>query len=830
MWSAVLAAAVLLPALPAAAAPDLIVHKLDLTPENPQLGHKVAVQAVIKNIGQDDVGDFLCIGGDIAVHFLLDGEVFAEQQLSCGLDVGDVDPEAATVTITTPGAHTFEVIVDPDNEIAESQETNNSAQVTVDSTEPSVEVTHTLPSIGGPGLNQVNVSVSVTNQSLGKIKDVFVFLEIAGKSGGLDMGNKQGADLSPEETDTWETQVDYGLDVTAGAYEPGDYQWRYQVFHGGLPPSPDAIPLTEEIFAPLEIVSTVDISDDNIVIPSVDPVVEGTGLVSTFTAHDVLIDNELYTVSLGFVEPVDFFEDSSWAIFSRVHALKVTDAEGAPVCDEEIRKQAAQAVLLWRDLVVEHPWYKGTYVALQEGYDWYYDEKHLKVVFYITQPFVIVKELLQDMISLGKGLTDWVKEESGLTTPEEGEIGEMTFKMSMIITKSFDTAGIATQAIVKLSPLLAGEPYLSGHVISERLLQAIDNGGEEMDLAIELMHDLIKEDSPDRYTKISQAVPLGVILGSIGSTLAEGVKTILWTAVKRGFTAYFISKLTAKTAWKIALGEGSATLMAGLTTAGIAKGLASFGLTLIIDVSIAYLTYVGTFVDNIRGPGGLIEAGQTVAQSIPWKHVLYTPEGAGGPLDADEVDNTFMAHAVMYEVYGFINSDLAMLKKLAFAKTQAESYLDESLQMFEVSKGQRTFAVALQTTSTLLASGPCDDLDIPDPTVAEPPVRHEPAPEDRAADTPPEDIEKSPWVKPRAVPAAGERGSHPPVRWLEHSDEPIGAPEPPPAPPGELVETSSCTAAPAGDSSAPWLLAGILLLLVATRSGFRLAREDRRCA
>ncbi len=796
--------------LSAAAAPDLTVHQLQISPTEPALGESVEVKATIKNIGDSSVGDFLCIGGDIPVHFFHNGELIAEEQLSCGLDPDETDAEIAKVIVDSLGLQTFEVIVDPDGDIDESDESNNVATLEVTPVDSAVEVTHNLPAVGAPGLEDVIVTVHVTNNGQAKIKDVYVWLELLGETGPLDFGNTQGSDLSPGETHTWETELNYGLDVTFGELEPGDYQWKFQVFQHALPPKAESVALTAEAYSDMTISPAVEVNEDNIVVPNVDPVAEPTGQITTFTAHDVKIDGELYSVSLGFAVPVDFLADSSWTIFSRVHALQVTDATGLPVCDVELRKKAAQAVLLWRDLIVEHPWYQGTYIALQEGFDWYYDEKNLKVVFYITQPFVIVKEFLQELVTLGTGLTDWVKAEMGFTTPAETEVGTLTFKVTSVITKGFDTAGVATQQIVKLSPLLAGEPYLSDHVISEALLNAIEAGGDDFDQAVDLVHELIKEDSPDRYTKIKQVIPVGLILGSIGSTLLEGVKEVLWTAVKRGFTAYFISKLTAKTAWKVALGEGKAVLMSGLTAAGIAKGIASLGLTLIMDISIAYLTYVGTFVDNVRGPGGLIEAGQAVAQSIPWTHVLYSPEGGAEPLDADVVDDTFMAHAVMYEVYGFILSDLAMLKKLAFAKEQAKSYLDDSLAMFGVSKSQREFAVALQTTATLLANSTCEGAKPLDPENEA--FTHEPPPrrDETADDEEPEG--RQGWTKPRARPDPSERGNHPPVRWIEHSDETFGPPDIPP-PPAVEVETSSCTTADRGAAGAWWLLLITLVLL-----------------
>jgi len=812
----ILAAALGLLSGPALAdAPDLKINALTLSPAEPAIGHIVEVKAQITNIGTKDVKDFACIGGDIKIDFLLDGKVFGTQQLSCGLDIDSLNSEKDSILIEEPGEHTISVMVDPGDKIDELDETNNGAESTFVVGSPDIEVTPNLPTIGAPGLKDAMASVTVTNNTTGKIKDIYVYLELEGQSGPLKFGLTQGSNLSAGESHTWETEISYGLDISYGALEPGDYTWRYQVFKNALPPKDEALALTELETAPLEVVPTVAVTDDNIVVPNVDPIADSTGLVTSVTAHEVSIDGKLYTVALGFAEPVDFMAASSWTVFANLHALQVLDDVGNAVCDQEIRRKAAQAVLLWRDLIREHPWYKGTYIALQEGYDWYYDEKHLKVVYYITQPFVIIKELLEDMLASGKELTQWVKETVGLSTPEEAEVGTLTFKVAMIVTKGFNTAGVAAQELVKLSPILAGEPYLSGHVVSERLMAAIEAGGDDFDAAVQLMHDLIEEDSPERFTKLKQVLPPALIAGSIGSTLADGVKHVLWTGIKKGFTAYFISKLTAKTAWKVAVGEGSAALAAGLTTAGIAKGIASLGLTLIIDASIAYLTYVGTFIDNIRGPGGLIEAGQVIAQSIGWTHVLYTLDGANGPLDLDVVDDTFLAHAVMFEIYGFINSDLAMLKKLAFAKKQSAEYLEDSLKLFDVSKVQRQFAVSLQSTATLVAAGPCVEAAAPPEPTEEPghdapPERTEPEPED------PPDETVSPWTKPRAQPTEAERGTHPPVQWEEHSSEPILAPPPPP-PPFVPDEESGCQSGPTGSPTAPLMLFVMLAIGLAWR-------------
>lgn len=810
--------------------PDLTISTIAIDPAQPAIGHVVEITANIANIGDGSISDFLCIGGDVAIHFFLDGELIGEEQLSCGLDPGEVDPESVSVLVEDPGEHLIEVIVDPDDEYEESNESNNVGELTFTAGAPELEVSVNLPSIGAPGLKDMIASVTVTNQTDAKIKDIWVLLEVAGKTGPLDIGFEQGSNLSAGESVKFETEVDLGLEVTQGDWKPGSYTWRYQVAKNAMPGLPGSVPLTEPMTAPLELVPTVEVTEDNIVVPIVQPVAQSVGPQLSVTAFDVIWEGAAYTVTLAFAEPVDFFADSSWTILQNAAGLEILDDTGAPVCDLETRQGIAQAFLVWHDLIVEHPWYQGTYVALQESYDWYYDEKHLKVVFYITQPFVIVSELLQDMLSIGKELGQWVKEQAGLTTPEEAEVGSLTFKAAMVITKGLDSAGEATQTLVKLSPLFQGMPYLTDHEVSERLFEAIEGGGDDLAAAVDLIHEIIKEDSPADYEKISQVLSPKLILGAIASTLGDGVKKVLWSGIKHGFTAYFLGKLTARTAWKIAVGEGSATLMAGLTTAGIAKGIASFGLTLIIDASIAYLTYVGTFVDNIRGPDGLVEAGQAVAQSIPWTHVEYVLDGSAGPLDLDVVEDTFIAHAVMYEIYGFILSDLAMLKKLAFAKAQSQDYLDDSLAIFDVTKSQRTFAVSVQTVSKLLAAGECSPGITPTSSGTAEELRrprHEPPPRSETEGEPGSDPGTEPAEDPLAPewrkPGALADGEHPPALWIENQGPQRAAP-----PSGNTrVETveDGCQSTPGGDRGAAGhlivLLLGVGLMSLARREGPR---------
>ena len=710
--------------------PDLTVDAVWAEPAAPQVGHDVTFRATLGNHGTEAVSSFWCAGGNIPVRFTLDGNPLAPQQLSCGLDVGETDDESVTVVIDTPGPHTVRVVVDPDDTIAELDDTNNDRTLTLEIGWPALVVTEQLPTVGAPGLQDMPVGVTVKNTSAATIDDVYVALQLVGSTGLVDFGWAQGSNLSPGEEQTYEGEVDLGTSPEDVAFAPGQRVWRYQLFARGLPGTPGAFALSSPKEVPFQIVTTVHVTPDNIVVPDVAPVAGPLGADLEVTAHGVRTRDGLYDITLGFDAPTDFLAAPLASLLDHLETADVRRQDGSPECDEVARRYAILSLLLWRDMVVYHPWYQGTFVALQEGLAWYADETHLKIAYWITQPFVVLQDLVNALMAEGKGLAQWVGAQVGYGDESERLAGTLAFKVSMVLTKSYESARQATQSVTELSPLLAGEPYIASWILSERIFHAIETGGDDLDAAVDLVHEAMKAEAPDEYAGVAQVVSKDLILKAIRKTLIKGVKEVLLTAIKRGFTAYFIAQLTAETAWSVAVGEGSATLLAGLGAAGIAKGIASFGLTLIIDASIAYLSYVGTFLDNIRGSGGLTDAGMLVAQSVGWQHVLYTPNGAGGELDAAGVRHAFLAHAALVEVYGFVNSDLAMLKKLAFAKDQSKEYLAEADNLFSVADGQREVVGALaQATATLgsPACGPPVEEPPPDP-IAPPRTRVEPAP------------------------------------------------------------------------------------------------------
>ncbi|MBT9555562.1 MAG: hypothetical protein IV100_06000 [Myxococcales bacterium] len=739
--------------------PNLVVQSILLDPSPPSVGHAVTVTANLRNEGPGTVASWLCLGGDIPVHYLVDGVKVADETLACGLDPDESDPEATTIIFRSPGAHLLSVIVDPDGAWAETTEADNRLDVNVDVAYPDLAVVPTLPAVGAPGERAVPVALTVENRTSAQIEDVWVELRFD-DGPAIDLGWAQDADLSDGEAAPFTGKVDFGSTSNDLAFAPGDHRWRYRLWAIGLPGEhPDAFPLSDERTLDIELVDTVMITEDAVVIPIVEPVVAPTGPVSSWTVAAVQLAGGTFDVTLGFDTPLDPTADGSALVLPALANADVYDEAGEPVCDAQLRRDVLVPLLVWRDLLVEYPWYRSTYVALQEGFSWYQNENHLQVAYWITQPFVALTELMDDLLGAGKDLVKWLGGQVGFDNAAEEAVGEETFKAVTRITKGHEALDEATRALMKLSPLLSGEPYLSDHVVTERLVQAIEADGAALDQATVLIHDIIASTSPKAYTSIKEILKAELILKAVKKTLVKGVKTVLFTAVKRGFTAYFVAQLTAKTALQVAIGEGSAALLAGLGAASIAKGIASLGVTLLIDASIAYLGYTGTYINNIRGKGGLCESGRIIAQSIPWHFPTYVPTGAAGPLDLDEVESTFLSHAAMIELYGFVNADLATLKKLAFAFEQSKSYQAEAEGLFAVASTQRDLAAAVEAAVLASASPACSEspmVDVPAPSYQVAPLTPELSPVSRyakraeARPTPPPPP-KNPFVAPETT-------------------------------------------------------------------------------
>ncbi|MEJ7614743.1 MAG: CARDB domain-containing protein [Candidatus Fervidibacter sacchari] len=120
-----------IPIIPLGAAPDLLVTKITINPQQPQAGSWVTFSAEVKNQGD--------ICSDIPVRFIVDGTPITTVTIPM-LKAG------ATVTVTTMnsgwraqiGSHSVTVVIDPEGKLAESNRDNNTSTLNLQI--PSAEI------------------------------------------------------------------------------------------------------------------------------------------------------------------------------------------------------------------------------------------------------------------------------------------------------------------------------------------------------------------------------------------------------------------------------------------------------------------------------------------------------------------------------------------------------------------------------------------------------------------------------------------------------------------------------------------------------------------
>ncbi|HEY81678.1 MAG TPA: hypothetical protein G4O01_00090 [Dehalococcoidia bacterium] len=140
-------------------APDLVIEAITWSPENPSKGDTVTFNVSLKNQGSYLVSSS-------RVHFYIDGFSRGYQ------DVVKVEA-GATVNVTfvwtaLPGTHTIKAIVDKDNWIAESDETNNEKEAIFLTLAPDLVITGITWSPEDPQeSDNLTFTVSVKNQGSG---------------------------------------------------------------------------------------------------------------------------------------------------------------------------------------------------------------------------------------------------------------------------------------------------------------------------------------------------------------------------------------------------------------------------------------------------------------------------------------------------------------------------------------------------------------------------------------------------------------------------------------------------------------------------------------
>ncbi|MCX9085306.1 MAG: Ig-like domain-containing protein [Candidatus Methanoperedens sp.] len=186
---------------------DLIIQEITPSPTNPSIGDQVTFTTIIKNQGSGS-------SSNGRVYFYLDGSTsHLTYKDFGGLSAG----ASATISFTwnaLSGSHTFRGLVDKDNTIPESDETNNDKTITCCSTSLSDLVVQditwypTNPSIG----DQVTFTTIIKNQGSGSSSNNRVYFYLDGSTSHLTYKDFGG--LSAGAT----TTVTFAWNVLSGSH------------------------------------------------------------------------------------------------------------------------------------------------------------------------------------------------------------------------------------------------------------------------------------------------------------------------------------------------------------------------------------------------------------------------------------------------------------------------------------------------------------------------------------------------------------------------------------------------------------------------------------
>jgi subtilase family serine protease len=139
-------------------APDLVIESIVWSPEGPSIGDEVAFTVTVKNQGS---------GGAVPsrVHFYVGGSFIGYQ------DVPEMDAGATATTTFTwtaqAGLHAIRALVDPDDEVTESDETNNGKTIIFPIPDLVIEAITGSPSDPVIG-DEVTFTVTISNRGTGK--------------------------------------------------------------------------------------------------------------------------------------------------------------------------------------------------------------------------------------------------------------------------------------------------------------------------------------------------------------------------------------------------------------------------------------------------------------------------------------------------------------------------------------------------------------------------------------------------------------------------------------------------------------------------------------
>ena len=182
-------------------APDLIIETITWSPENPQRSDNVTFTMTIKNQGNSSAGPS-------RVAYYIDGSSRGYKDIE---ELGaDATKTETFIWLAHTGSHTIKAVADSNNEVTESDETNNENTVIFSTLPPDLIIEMITVSPVGPSLVEtVTYTVTIKNQGIGPSGPSYVAYYIDDAYLTSDLVNPLNAGASANKTFTWTAQADY---------------------------------------------------------------------------------------------------------------------------------------------------------------------------------------------------------------------------------------------------------------------------------------------------------------------------------------------------------------------------------------------------------------------------------------------------------------------------------------------------------------------------------------------------------------------------------------------------------------------------------------------
>jgi len=179
--------------------PDLIIEDIVWSPEDPSIGNTVTFTVTIKNQGSGK-------SDSSQVAYYIDDTYLASDSVN-PIDPGDSATETFSWTAEA-GSHTIKAVADSDNEVTESNETNNVKMYSLSTLAPDLIIESITSSPEIPSKDDtVTFSVTVKNQGNGKASPSRVYFYIDGSSRGYQDVPEIVAGATATKTFTWVAQA-----------------------------------------------------------------------------------------------------------------------------------------------------------------------------------------------------------------------------------------------------------------------------------------------------------------------------------------------------------------------------------------------------------------------------------------------------------------------------------------------------------------------------------------------------------------------------------------------------------------------------------------------